>query len=48
MTPIADNGIVHLAASRSVGELLGHLLSILQTKGITVFAVVDHSGEGRL
>jgi uncharacterized protein (DUF302 family) len=45
MTAPADNGIVHLAASRSVDEVLKHLLSILQTKGITVFAVVDHSGE---
>jgi len=45
MPPIADNGIVHLAASRSVDEVLAHLLSILQTKGITVFSVVDHSGE---
>jgi uncharacterized protein (DUF302 family) len=45
MTSAADNGIVHLAASHSVDEVLEHLLSILQTKGITVFAVVDHSGE---
>ena len=45
MTAIADNGIVHLGASRSVDEVLDHLLSILQTKGITIFAVVDHSGE---
>ena len=45
MAAITDNGIVHLAASRSVDEVLEHLLSILQTKGITVFAVVDHSGE---
>jgi uncharacterized protein (DUF302 family) len=45
MTAIADNGIVHLAASRSVDEVLEHLLSILQTKGITLFAVIDHSGE---
>jgi uncharacterized protein (DUF302 family) len=45
MTSVADNGIVHLAASRSVDEVLEHLLSILQTKGITLFAVVDHSGE---
>jgi uncharacterized protein (DUF302 family) len=45
MTPAADNGIVHLAASRPVDEVLQHLLSILGTKGITVFAVVDHSGE---
>jgi uncharacterized protein (DUF302 family) len=45
MTSVVDNGIVHLAASRSVDEVLEHLLSILQTKGITLFAVVDHSGE---
>ena len=45
MSSVADNGIVHLAASRSVDEVLEHLLSILHTKGITVFAVVDHSGE---
>jgi len=45
MTSVADNGIVHLAASLSVDEVLEHLLSLLQTKGITVFAVVDHSGE---
>ena len=45
MTQTADNGIVHLAASRSVDEVLERLLSILHTKGITVFAVVDHSGE---
>ena len=45
MPPLADNGIVHLVASRSVDEVLEHLLSTLQTKGITVFAVVDHSGE---
>ena len=45
MTALADNGIVHLTASRSVDEVLEHLLLILQTKSITVFAVVDHSGE---
>jgi len=45
MISAADNGIAHLAASRSVDEVLEHLLSILHTKGITVFAVVDHSGE---
>ncbi len=45
MTATTDNGIVHLTTSRSVGEVLEHLLFILQTKGITIFAVVDHSGE---
>jgi uncharacterized protein (DUF302 family) len=42
---IADNGIVHPAAARSVHEVLAHLLAILKSKAITVFAVVDHSGE---
>jgi uncharacterized protein (DUF302 family) len=45
MTSIAENGIVHLASSRSVDEVLEHLLSILRAKAISVFAVVDHSGE---
>jgi len=45
MTATTDNGIVHLTTSRCVGEVLEHLLFILQTKGITIFAVVDHSGE---
>lgn len=45
MIPIADNGIVHLADSRSVDEVLEDLLSVLLTKGIVVFAVVDPNGE---
>ena len=43
--PTLDNGIVRLASSRPVSEVLEHLLSILRAKGITVFAVIDHSGE---
>jgi uncharacterized protein (DUF302 family) len=39
------NGIAHLNSTHSVNDVLAHLLSLLQTKGITVFAVVDHSGE---
>jgi uncharacterized protein (DUF302 family) len=45
MTPTLNNGIVHLASTRSVSDVLEHLLSVLSAKGITVFAVVDHSGE---
>jgi len=41
----ANNGIVHLTSARSVSATLEHLLSILREKMITVFAVVDHSGE---
>ena len=45
MKQAASNGIVHLVSKRSVDEILASLLSLLQTKAITVFAVVDHSNE---
>lgn len=40
-----NNGISHVASNRSVNDVLAQLLTLLQTKDITVFAVVDHSGE---
>ncbi len=40
-----DNGILERSATGSVDEVVERLLSILRGKGITVFAVVDHSGE---
>ena len=40
-----NNGITHLFSTKSVHDVLQHLLSILAEKGITVFAVIDHSGE---
>lgn len=40
-----SNGIVHRSSTRSVSDVLERLLSILRTKAVTVFAVVDHSGE---
>jgi uncharacterized protein (DUF302 family) len=45
MISTSENGIVHLVSARSVDEVLERFLSILQTKAITLFAVVDHSGE---
>lgn len=45
MTATRNNGIVHLLSTRSVSDVLNRLLSILSTKAIAVFAVVDHSGE---
>ena len=45
MTTKSENGIVRLVSRESVAEVLRRLLSILRGKGITVFAVVDHSGE---
>jgi len=40
-----DNGIIDVASNHSVPETLARLQSILQEKGITVFALIDHSGE---
>lgn len=45
MTQEASTGIVQLASTRSVGDVLAHLLSILQAKAVKVFTVIDHSGE---
>lgn len=39
------NGIVDVPSHHSVGETVERLKSILQNKGITLFALIDHSGE---
>ncbi len=38
-------GITHLHTSSPVSDVLVRLLSLLESKGITLFAVIDHSGE---
>jgi uncharacterized protein (DUF302 family) len=43
--PTKHEGIVHLGSKRSVDDVLQHLLALLREKSVTVFAVVDHSGE---
>lgn len=40
-----ENGIVKVASNHSVEQTVDRLKSILQSKGITLFALVDHSGE---
>jgi uncharacterized protein (DUF302 family) len=45
MEPAPDNGIIEHAGSHSVDETVERLKSILQAKGVTLFAVIDHSGE---
>jgi uncharacterized protein (DUF302 family) len=42
---LQDNGIVNTPSNHSVDQTLERLKEILQAKGVTVFAVVDHSGE---
>jgi uncharacterized protein (DUF302 family) len=39
------NGIIDVSSRYSVSETLARLQAILKEKGITVFALVDHSGE---
>jgi uncharacterized protein (DUF302 family) len=39
------NGIVDVPSNHSVDETVARVKNILQTKGITLFAVIDHSGE---
>jgi uncharacterized protein (DUF302 family) len=40
-----DNGIINLRSRLSVDDTVAKLRSMLQEKQITVFAVIDHSGE---
>jgi uncharacterized protein (DUF302 family) len=41
----AQNGLIHLVSKYSVDETLRRLEEMLQQKGLTIFAKVDHSGE---
>jgi uncharacterized protein (DUF302 family) len=41
----ADNGIVSIPSNHSVDETVERLKGMLQSKGITLFALIDHSGE---
>ncbi len=45
MTSTADNGIVDTPTNHSVDEAVKRLKGLLRDKGITLFALVDHSGE---
>ena len=45
MTQDNSNGIVDIRSNHSVDETVDKLEGILQAKGVTLFAFVDHSGE---
>src|SRR5215469_14818130 len=45
MPSLASKGIVDKASNHSVEETVNRVKNILQAKGITLFAVIDHSGE---
>jgi uncharacterized protein (DUF302 family) len=43
--PVPENGIVRIPSTHSVDQVVEKLRGILQAKGVTLFALVDHSGE---
>jgi uncharacterized protein (DUF302 family)/uncharacterized membrane protein YidH (DUF202 family) len=45
MATAADKGIVNLPGNHSVEQTAEKLKNVLQAKGVTLFALVDHSGE---
>jgi uncharacterized protein (DUF302 family) len=42
-----NNGIINQPSKRSVDETVDTLKKILQSKGIALFALIDHSGEAK-
>jgi uncharacterized protein (DUF302 family)/uncharacterized membrane protein YidH (DUF202 family) len=47
MEPITDNGIITKPSNHSVDDTVEKLKGLLQAKGVTLFALVDHSGEAQ-
>ena len=45
MTVSSDKGVVDIPSNHSVDQTVEKLKEVLQAKGVTLFALVDHSGE---
>jgi uncharacterized protein (DUF302 family) len=45
MSATPQNGLMHLSSKYSVEQTMQRLEALLQERGITVFARIDHSGE---
>jgi uncharacterized protein (DUF302 family) len=45
IAPAANKGLVNKASNHSVEQTVEKLKNILQSKGVTLFALIDHSGE---
>ena len=45
MTTTGGNGIVNVLSNHSVDQTVERFNGILEAKGVTLFALVDHSGE---
>jgi uncharacterized protein (DUF302 family) len=47
MVPAADKGLIDRPGNHSVEQTVETLKTILRAKNITLFAVIDHSGEAQ-
>ena len=45
MTPHRDSGIIDERSQHSVEQTVERLTALLHARGVTLFALVDHSGE---
>jgi uncharacterized protein (DUF302 family) len=45
VAPVTKKGIIDKPSNHSVDQTVANLKDILQSKGIKLFALVDHSGE---
>lgn len=45
MTSRSNNGVVHLRSPYSVTNTLQRLEAVIATRGLAIFARIDHSGE---
>ena len=45
MNPTLIPGLVRIRSRHSVEEVLARLTALLDTNGVKLFAVIDHSGE---
>ncbi len=43
----ADHGLAHVASQHSVPEMLGRLETLAQSRGLTIFARIDFSGDAQ-
>lgn len=47
MGTAANDGITEVRSNHSVEETVDRIMSVLQSKGVMLFALIDHSGEAR-
>ena len=45
MPSTSENGIIALPSNHSVDDTVEKMKQILQARGVTLFALIDHSGE---